>query len=365
MPELAVLISGGGTGGHVYPALALADELVARGTPRSSINFVGARRGIERDAVPAAGYSIELLPGRGLQRTRTFASLLANLRTVLDTARAFVRANHLVARMRPTVVVGVGGYASLPAVVAARLRRIPVVVHESDAQPGLANRIAVALGARPAVTLPGTKLRGAVVTGNPIRPLISRVQRAPATPPMIAVVGGSLGARRINDAALELYDRWRARDDVVIHHVTGARDHDACCRRLDQLREAGDTLEYRLVRYEEHMDTLYAEATAMVARSGGMTAELAAVGMPAVLVPLPNAPGDHQTKNAEVFVAAGAAVLVPDAALDGARLAVELDALLGDPAALAAMSHAARSLGRPDAAARFADVVEAVAGVDH
>ena len=216
--------------------------------------------------------------------------------------RALVR---IVARRRPAVVVGVGGYASLPGVVAARLRRIPVVVHESDAHPGLANRIAVSLGARPAVSLPGTPLRGAVVTGNPIRPEITAVVRTPVEPPMVAVVGGSLGSRRINDATLDLYDRWRHRDDVVIHHVSGARDYEGCDRRLAALRAPGDRLGYHLVRYEDAMDTLYAEARVMVSRAGGMTAELAAVGMPSVLVPLPGAPGDHQTANALVFAAGG------------------------------------------------------------
>ncbi|MET0626964.1 MAG: UDP-N-acetylglucosamine--N-acetylmuramyl-(pentapeptide) pyrophosphoryl-undecaprenol N-acetylglucosamine transferase [Acidimicrobiia bacterium] len=356
-----ILISGGGTGGHVYPALALADELVARGHDREHIRFVGATRGIEGRAVRAAGFEIDLLPGRGLARDLSVKGLVQNARTVLDTIRAFAGAVRIVARVRPAVVVGVGGYASLPAVVAARARRIPVVVHESDAHPGLANRIAVTLGARAAVSLPDTALRGAVVTGNPIRPEIAAVQRAPTVPPTVAVVGGSLGARRINDAALGLYDGWRQRDDVVIHHVTGDRDYEGCATRLAALRAPGDALTYRLVRYEDHMDTLYASATLIVSRAGGMTAELAAVGMPAVLVPLPGAPGDHQTRNAEVFARAGAAVMVSDPDLSAPRLAAILDELVGDPARVTAMSDAARALAHPDATARFADLVEAAA----
>ncbi|HEX5587563.1 MAG TPA: UDP-N-acetylglucosamine--N-acetylmuramyl-(pentapeptide) pyrophosphoryl-undecaprenol N-acetylglucosamine transferase [Acidimicrobiia bacterium] len=356
-----VLISGGGTGGHVYPALALADELVARGHDRAHIRFVGATRGIEGRAVREAGYEIDLLPGRGLARDMSLRGIAQNARTVGDTARAFAGAARIVARVRPDVVVGVGGYASLPAVVAGRMRRIPVVVHESDAHPGLANRIAVALGAKAAVSLPDTALRGAVVTGNPIRPEIAAVRRAPATPPIVAVVGGSLGARRINDAALGLYDRWRARVDVVIHHVTGDRDYEGSATRLAALRAPGDALSYRLVRYEDHMDTLYAAATIIVSRAGGMTAELAAVGMPAVLVPLPGAPGDHQTRNAEVFERAGAAVLVRDADLDATTLAAAVDALLSDPQRVIEMSDAARALAHPDATARFADLVEAAA----
>ncbi|MFI5046072.1 MAG: UDP-N-acetylglucosamine--N-acetylmuramyl-(pentapeptide) pyrophosphoryl-undecaprenol N-acetylglucosamine transferase [Acidimicrobiia bacterium] len=357
--DVRVLIAGGGTGGHVYPAIALADELVARGYRRDELRFVGATRGIEGRAVPAAGYGIDLLPGRGLARDRTLRALARNIRTVVDATRALVSAWCLVGRQRPAVVVGVGGYASLPTVAAARLRRIPVVVHESDAHPGLANRIAVRLGARPAVSVPGTALRGAVVTGNPIRPEIAAVRRAPVTPPVVAVVGGSLGARRINDAALGIYDSWRQRDDVVIHHVTGARDYDWCRTRLEALRAPRDDLQYRLVRYEDHMDEVYRDATVMVSRAGGMTAELAAVAMPSLLVPLPGAPGDHQTRNAEIFVAAGAAVLVPDAELDTARLSATLDTVLSDPDRLSSMSEAARSLAHPDATARFADLVEA------
>jgi len=358
-----VLISGGGTGGHVFPALALAEELVERGHARDRIRFVGAVRGLEATAVPAAGFAIDLLPGRGLERSASPAAIRRNLRTTYDTAVAFGRAWKLVGRLRPRVVVGVGGYASLPAVVAARARRIPVVIHESDAHPGLANRIAVRLGATAAVTLPGTPLRGAVVTGNPIRPAIGAVDRSPVDPPRIAVVGGSLGARSLNEAVLGLYDRWRDRTDLTIHHVTGRRDYQGCSTKLAALRGAGDRLSYRLVPFEEHMEVVYAEATVVVSRSGGMTAELTTVGMPSVLVPLPGAPGDHQTANADALVAAGAAVKIPDAELDPTRLAAELDALLTDPARLAAMSTAACALGRPDATARFADLVEA--SMDH
>lgn len=355
-----VLISGGGTGGHVFPALALADELVARGYERDRVRFVGAARGLEATAVPAAGYAIDLLPGRGLERSASPAALRRNLRTTYDTAVAFRRAAALVGRLRPRIVVGVGGYASLPALVAARARRIPAVVHESDAHPGLANRIAVRLGARPAVTMPGTPLRGAVVTGNPIRPAIATVVRAPVAPPLVAVIGGSLGARSLNEAVLGLYDRWRDRTDLTIHHVTGTRDYQGCSTKLAAQRAAGDRLSYRLVPFEEHMEVVYREATVVVSRAGGMTAELTAVGMPSVLVPLPGAPGDHQTANADALVAAGAAVKIPDAELSPVRLAAELDALVGDRARLAAMGSAARTLGRPDATARFADLVESI-----
>lgn len=362
MTQTYALISGGGTGGHVFPALALAEELVARGHARDDVHFVGAQRGLEATLVPVAGFAIDLLPGRGLERKLTPRTLLRNLRTLWDTLVALRRAFAVVRRTRPRVVVGVGGYASLPALVAAKLCRVPTVIHEADAHPGLANRIAVRLGARPAVTLANTALPGAVVTGNPIRPAIAAVRPAPVAPPLIAVVGGSLGARSLNRAVLGLYDRWRDRVDVTIHHVSGTRDYEECLATLDAARAVGDALGYRLVPFEEHMETIYTDATIIVARAGGMTAELTAVGIASVLVPLPGAPGDHQTRNAEALVAAGAAVMIVDAALDPARLDAELTALLADPQRCRTMADAARGLGRPDATARFADLVEEVAG---
>lgn len=352
----------------MYPALAVADALVARGHPRPSIRFVGARRGLEATAVPAAGYTVELLPGRGLQRSIRPRAIVANVGAVVGLVSAFVGALRLIGRYRPGVVLGVGGYASFPCLVAARFRRIPVVVHEQNAAPGLANRWAVCLGARAAVSLPGTALRGAEVTGNPVRGAVLAVRRAPeSSPPLVAVVGGSLGARRLNDAALELYDRWRDRDDVSIRHVAGPRGYDGCRERLRRLRVAADVLCYEIVRYEDDMPGLYGRAAVLVARAGAVTcAEVAVTGTPVVLVPLPNAPDDHQTRNAEALVDAGAAILLPDAELDGARLARELDALLappthGGPTRLDEMSRAARTVGRPDAADRVADLVEEAA----
>jgi UDP-N-acetylglucosamine--N-acetylmuramyl-(pentapeptide) pyrophosphoryl-undecaprenol N-acetylglucosamine transferase len=352
------LITGGGTGGHVYPGLALAEALVARGHPRDSIHWVGNSGKLEETAVPAAGFSIDLLPGRGLQRRLT----AENVPVVLKTVQAFGRAMRIVRRHRPAVVVGVGGYASLPCLVAARLQRIPTVVHEQNAAPGLANRIAVRLGARAAVSLPGTPLPGAVLTGNPVRAAVVAVERRPSPDkPLVAVFGGSLGARRINDAAADLYDLWRSRRDLAIHHVSGPSGHDAALEARTAAQRGGDALDYRLVPYEDRMPDLYAATTVAVCRAGATTvAELAAAGVPSVLVPLPGAPGDHQTRNARALVDAGAAVLVTDAECTGARLAAELEPLLSDPARLDAMAAAAHALARPQAADDLAALVEAV-----
>lgn len=372
-----VLIAGGGTGGHVYPAISLAEALVARGHDPATIRFVGGSRGLEGRAVPDAGFSIDLLPGRGLQRRLAFTNVV----TILQTLVALGRALLLVGRYRPRIVVGVGGYASLPCVVAARLWGVPVVVHEQNRAPGLANRLAVRFGGRPATSLPGTPLAGAVVTGNPVRSVFVGVQSAAARAGthsdagvlpdkggtsrrndgrrLLVVFGGSLGARRLNNAALGLYERWRDRDDVAVYHVCGAREHEACIGQLAVIRRDSDALIYDLVGYEDRMELLYRRASLVACRAGAVTvAELAMTSMPAILVPLPGAPGDHQTQNARALVESGGAVLVPDAELDSQRLDDEATTLLSDPDRLARMAQAAHGLALPQAADHLADLVE-------
>lgn len=312
-PVFAV-ITGGGTGGHVYPALALADALVARGHERDTLFFVGARRGIEARVVPGAGYSIELLDVQGLRRGRRAVDVAANLRAGFRAARASGRALGVLGRLDPGVVVGTGGYASAPCVLAALVRRAPLVVHEQNAWPGVVNRLATRLGARAAVALPGTPLPRATITGNPVRAAIARVARRPdPARPLVAVVGGSLGSGRLNDAALGLYELWRDRVDVRVRHVAGARHEAACRARLDGLRRPTDRLEYELLGYEERMEHLYARASLAVCRAGAITvAELAAAGVPSVLVPWPGAADDHQSANARALARVGAAVVLAD-----------------------------------------------------
>lgn len=386
------VVTGGGTGGHVYPALAIADELVRRGHPPTTIRFLGSARGLEADAVPAAGFAIDLLPGRGLLRSLRPRAIAQNLRTAADTAVAVVRAFALVRRLRPAVVVGVGGYAAAPALLAARVLRIPTVVHEQNAAPGVVNRLAVALGARAAVSLPDTALRGARLTGNPVRAAIVTGTRPDAASGVavgeqsgeqpgtqvgeqsgeqageqaaervVGVFGGSLGARRVNDATLDLARRWRDRAGCTIRHVTGRRDYQRCVEEWERRPPGTDALNYELVEYEEDMAGFYRRADVVVTRAGAVTvAELAVAATPAVVVPLPGAPSDHQGANGRALAAAGAAVLVPDDRCDGARLAAELDALLAAPDRLDAMRRAARALARPDAAAAVADLVEEAA----
>jgi UDP-N-acetylglucosamine--N-acetylmuramyl-(pentapeptide) pyrophosphoryl-undecaprenol N-acetylglucosamine transferase len=360
------VIAGGGTGGHTVPAIAIAQALVERGHPTTSIHFVGSTRGIERRLVPDAGFEITLLPGRGIARRLT----LDNVGAVLGLLSALWRAVVLLRRMRPAVVVVVGGYASAACAAAAGLLRIPLVVAEQNAAPGLANRVAGRFARVSAISFPGTPLPRAVLTGNPVRPEMVAVDRSPAgresarrelgAPEgrtFVAIAGGSLGARRINDAAVGLARLWSHRTDIAIRHVVGERDF------ADMLAAAPDPvpggLVYQQVEFEDRMQVLLSAADVTVQRSGASTvAELAVAGVPSVLVPLPGAPGDHQALNARTLAEGGAAVLIADAELDARRLATELERLISDPAELESMGAAAKALGRPDAADAVAALVE-------
>jgi len=365
LPRPWALICGGGTAGHVLPALAVGRALVARGHPADTIQFLGARHGIEGRLVPAAGFRVTLLPGRGVERRLA----VANLRALAGLAAAAVAGVGLAARRRPAVIVSVGGYASLPGVLASALLRVPLVVVEQNAAPGAANRLAARTAHAAAVAFPGTALPRSVVTGNPVRQEVLAVDRSPAgqaaarralgLPPEATVIvafGGSLGARTINQAVLALAQQWRDRTDVAIYHVVGTRDWDTMTAARPDLPEPG--LWYRQVRYEDRMELVYAAADIAVCRAGASTvAELAVVGLPAVLVPLPGAPNDHQTANAKALVTAGAARLVTDAAAQDGALVPELAAIM-DPATRAAMASSSSSVARRDAAAAVAELVE-------
>jgi UDP-N-acetylglucosamine--N-acetylmuramyl-(pentapeptide) pyrophosphoryl-undecaprenol N-acetylglucosamine transferase len=353
------VITGGGTGGHVTPALAIADALVARGHDRRSIRFVGARRGLEARAVPAAGYAVELLTLDGVQRSLAPRALLRTVRALLAFVAALGHCVRTLRRQRPAVVVGVGGYASAPCVFAARVLRIPTVVHEQNAVPGVVNRVAVRLGARPAVSFPGMAWRNAVLTGNPIRADVAAQRWRPGVPPRLAVVGGSQGAGRLNDVALGLYDRWRTRTDVAIRHVAGPVHADRCRARLAELRRPSDRLDYELVDFEDDMPGLYAASALLLCRSGATTvAEVAAVGVPAVFVPWSGAAEGQQDANAAALAAAGGAVVVADRACTTDAVESLVGDLLADPVRRDAMAAAAASFGRPDAAARVGAMVE-------
>lgn len=363
-PTFAI-VTGGGTAGHVLPALAIADALRTAGHPTESIHYVGSQRGIEARLLPPTGYPTTLLPGRGIQRRLS----VANLRAIAGLLVALARAMRLVRRLRPSVVVAVGGYASVAVGLAAAVQRVPIVVAEQNQAPGAANRLIARMAKVSAVSFPGTALPRAVVTGNPIRADITgldpeRDRRAAKRTfgvseqrQLLLVVGGSLGALRINQGVLAALPAWADRADLSIHHVVGQRDWAAIS--VDAPGHLGE-LEYRMVPYEDDMPAALAAADLALCRSGSsMCFELAAAGLPSILVPSPYVTADQQTGNARQLADAGAAVVVPDAELLGPRLVTEVNGLLADPARLASMGVAARGRARPDAAADIAALAEA------
>ncbi|MHB8670562.1 MAG: undecaprenyldiphospho-muramoylpentapeptide beta-N-acetylglucosaminyltransferase [Acidimicrobiales bacterium] len=380
-PPTWAVIAGGGTAGHVNPGLAVAQALVARGHQAATIHWVGTNRGIEARLVPPAGFGLTLLPGRGAQRRLT----PANLGAAWAFLRATLMALRLVAARRPAVVVVLGGYASLPCALAALVFRVPVVVQEQNAVPGAVNRLVARFARASAVPMARCGLPRSVVTGNPVRAEIAELARhldghaaeptgksrasrsaraalgLPQDRRVVAVFGGSLGARRINLAVRSARAQWSGRADLALHHVVGERDWELVADPAPSPATADGpaALLYQPVRYEDRMDLVLAAADVAVCRAGATTvAELAVAGLPAVLVPLPGAPGDHQTANARWLADAGAAVIVPDRELDGRRLVEEVERLIADPDRLAALGAAAAAAGRPDAARRVAEVVE-------
>ena len=358
------VIAGGGTAGHILPALAIARELVERGKRPEEIHFVGSAFGQERELVPAAGFEIDLLPGRGITSRKPN---LTNLKAAFGIAAAAIRAVGVVRRLRPKVVVSVGGFAAFPAGMAAALLRIPLVLAESNAIPGAVNRILGRFAKASAVAFPGTGLRNEVVTGNPVRAEVVAADRSaegrraaraafglPEDGVVIVAFGGSLGSRRINEAVLGFVRAHGERGDLAIRHAIGRRDWAEVSRDLP----SAPALTYQAVEYEDRMPLLLAAADVAVTRAGGSTlSELAVVGLPSVLVPLPIAHRDHQTANAEHFVRAGAAVSVPDSELTAERLASEIERLL-EPGRIESMAAAARSLAHPEAGAAIAALVE-------
>lgn len=368
MSRCFAVIAGGGTAGHVVPAIAIGQALVARGHPIDTIHFVGSRRGIDRKLVPTAGFSLTLLPGRGLARKLT----LDNLQSLFGFAAGLVLAFVLLVRRRPAVVVSMGGYASAPCAFAAALLRIPLVLSEQNAVPTSTHRMVGRFATTSAVPYAGTPLPRPVVTGNPVRPEILAVDSSPegrvaarrsfGLPEdgvVIAAFGGSLGARTINKAILDLVGSWDG-PPLAIRHAVGERDWE-WAKATTPANASGITV-YQSVKYEDRMADLLAASDLVVSRSGGSVAELAVIGRASILVPLPIAPYDHQAHNARQLVDAGGAVMLRDPECTGARLAQELRGLLADgPQRLREMGEAARSIGRPDAADAVAAVVESAA----
>jgi UDP-N-acetylglucosamine--N-acetylmuramyl-(pentapeptide) pyrophosphoryl-undecaprenol N-acetylglucosamine transferase len=355
-----VVIAAGGTAGHVVPALAIADALRDRG---AEVHFVGGQRA-EAELVPAAGYPFHAIRVTGFDRRNP----LRALRALLRAGRAVVRAWRLLRKLRPGAVVGGGGYVAGPVGLAARMLRIPLLLTEADSHLGVANRILAPFAKRVFLSFPIEGRDGAkyLVSGRPLSANTGKADRAaarkrfgiPDDQQCLLVFGGSLGARTLNEAAFAAFGRAAP---CAVLHVCGRRDYPD----LKVLYEAlGSPSHYHLEEYVQPFADALAAADVVAARAGGSVLELAASGLPAILVPYPYATGDHQTANARWMERAGAAVIVPDSELDGPRLAREVAGLIGSPERLRAMSRAAREVARPDAAERIAAEVLAVASGD-
>ena len=343
---MRLLIAGGGTGGHLYPALAVARALRDE-EPDAGILLVGRAGGPEERLVPAAGFELRTVRIRGLDRDAPWK----NVALPYLVPAALAAALRIVDQFKPNVVLGMGGYVMAPAVAAARMRRIPYVLHEKDVRPGLATRFFARGAAAVCTTLPGTERRlpGSIRTGVPLRE--GFVPRSPGVPPRrILITGGSQGARRLNEATWSALGRLVERYEEVIHIAGGQGADGVAAHRRER---------YTGMTYTDDMPKLMARADMIVSRGGVSTiAEATAVGLPMVLVP-GTFGGGHQEENARAMVDAGAAVQVPDAELTGETLVRTLDGLDADR--LGAMARASAAAGIRDAAQRVLVVLRQVA----
>jgi UDP-N-acetylglucosamine--N-acetylmuramyl-(pentapeptide) pyrophosphoryl-undecaprenol N-acetylglucosamine transferase len=350
-------MAGGGTGGHIIPALAVANELGRRGHVPF---FIGTQRGMEGKMVPAAGFPIEWIEIGGLNRV----SAVERLRTILQLPISALRVLQIFRSRRPKAVFSMGGYVAGPVMMAARLIGIPIVVMEPNAVPGLTNRKMGRLIAKALVSFPET-LRHfpagrAEITGVPVREEFFKLPAKSSTgsPFTVLITGGSRGSRTLNEAALGSWPQFRQSPmPVRILHQCGTEMH----AKLDEeFRATG--LAGEVMPFIANMPKAFEEADLIVCRSGASTvSELAAAGKPSVLIPFPFAADDHQLHNAEAMVRAGAARLVLDKEMNGQRLFDEIKALAGNPKALKNMGENARSMAKPGAAARAADILEQLA----
>jgi len=344
-----IVIAGGGTGGHLFPGIALAEGL-SRRLPGCRVLFVGAERPVDRAALKGLGSAREFIPVRAFKGT----GLAGRLGSLLALPGALLASLRILRRFQPRLVFGVGGYVAGPVLLAAWLLRIPAALHEQNAIPGLANRLAARLVRRIFLSLP-VEARyfppdKTVLTGNPVRQHILEAARGPrvaGSVPTVLVLGGSQGAHRLNLLVPEALARLRGLFAGEVHciHQSGVRDRDEVAGRY---RDLG--LSAVVQDFFHDMAQVYSQASLVVSRAGATTlAELAVMGLPALLVPYPHAADNHQEKNAEYYVAAGGAFLEREAGLDATKMSDRLLYLLQESARLPMMSEIMRTLARPDA----------------
>ena len=353
---MRVMIAAGGTGGHIYPGIAVAKEVMRR-WPDSEVRFVGTARGLETRLVPKAGFELSLIESAGLKNV----GAMARLRGLLVLPKSFLAARRLIREFRPDVVVGAGGYVSGPVLMMASLMRLPTLVMDSNALPGFTNRRLAPFVTKAALTfdeaLPFFGKKG-IVTGNPVRKEFFEVQpKTRGEKVNLLIFGGSQGARAINNAmgdALSLLPN----DKLQITHQTGESD-------LEKLKEiysrSGFNGAADVRPYISNMVDEFAKADLVICRAGATTcAELSAAGKAAIMIPLPTAADDHQRKNAEALQTAGAAKMILQKDLTGESLANEILNLINSPEKISAMETATRTLARRDAAETTVDLIESL-----
>lgn len=360
------VVAGGGTAGHVLPALAVAEGLMRLGHTADEIHYIGAQRGVETRLLPPTGIAHTFFDVVGLQRS--FAPRNAKFFVkMLAARRAAIR---LLRQLAPKVVVSVGGYASLPAVLAARRLDIPVVVVSYDKRPGRASRLAAGRAAACAVAFPDSPLPHAVYTGAPLRRAIVEIDRArdraaarqelgvPEDRFLVAVMGGSLGSGLLNDAVARYVEAHSSDSGLAVRHLCGER----FVAGMPPPRDGSAGILYDVIGFEERMPAVYAAADLLVGRGGASTVcEVAAVGVPAILVPWAGAAEDHQTENVRWLSGQGGAVLVSEADLTPERFALEVERLRGDSAARESLAAAAYAAGVKHRSRSLARLIEAVA----
>ena len=359
------VVTGGGTSGHVVPAVAILEALADSGVPVEQLAYVGSRRGVERTVVPPLGFRCEFLPISGLQRSVSLRALALNVALPFRLVRSTLRARALLREWRPAVVVSVGGYASEPMARAAASAGTPLVCVSYDRSPGLATRRQARTAAVCAVAFEGSTLPNAVVTGAPVRSSVRRMDpgavRSAVREEMglhdgtvlVTVVGGSLGSAVLNDAVADIAAALDGAGlQAVIHHVTGPRFFVAPDRRRT------GTVEARLVAHDPELPRMLAASDVVVSRAGASTvAEIAALGAVSILVPWPGAADDHQTANARWLSDAGAAVLVPESATTGSDVASAVVRLCTDDDARSSMSARAGELGARNRGGSLVEVI--------
>jgi UDP-N-acetylglucosamine--N-acetylmuramyl-(pentapeptide) pyrophosphoryl-undecaprenol N-acetylglucosamine transferase len=354
--SMRAILAGGGTGGHVIPALAIANEL--KHSYSAECLFIGTARGIENRLVPAAGYALKLVRVGALKNV----SLVTRAKTAFDLPRAVWDASRMLNEFAPDVVIGVGGYASGPAMLAAVVKHIPTLAFEPNVVPGFANRVVGRFVSGAAVHFEETAkyFRHAEVTGVPVRQAFFEIAARRDGRPTLLVFGGSQGAHAINAAMIRcLPELRRQAPGIHIIHQTGERDYHEALAAYASLGESAEVF-----KFIEDMPAAFARADLVVCRSGASTvAEITAAGKPAIFVPFPRAADDHQRVNAEALAQSGAAVVVEESKLEGVWLAETIAALLGDRPRLEAMSAAARGLAHPNAARDIAEMAARVAGI--